>query len=1088
MTSKDLRSDYCNVASMRTTCIVYKKPCSQWRALAVTVLLISLPGILFCQYSQPVSPERSQGINVPEVMMTTAPEVPITAYGTEDGLPLSSFYTAMKDRHGNLWFGTFGGGVSKFDGKSFQNFNTSHGLAHNVVSTILEDRYGDIWFGTLGGGVSQFDGISFRTFTTKDGLAQNMIRHIFQDSKGRIWFATMESGVTQYDGKNFTTFTAQDGLVNDRTWFIAEDKNGLIYIATDLGVSVFDGKQFTTMPGLRQLSVRCILPDPDGSIWFGTIGRGLFRAIGNEVTRFAKRDGLSDNSIFTIVRDRFGTLWFGTEMGGVTAFDGTNFTAVTMQQGLTHNNVRAIVEDNYGNLWFATYGGGINRYDGDQVAYYGRAQGLPVFQIKDTMEDEEGNLWFASYEAGVSKFDGKHIYHFNQRSGLRTNSLRAIIEDRKKSIWLGTNDEGLSKLTGSTFKNYDKESGLPNNTVVSLLEDSSDKIWIGTDGGLAMFDGKQFKTMTTEHGLPHNSVWEILQDHEGKLWFGTFGGGIASYDGNTFKTYNETHGLGTNTVFSMLEDKKGNIWVGGTNGGLSRFDGKTFFTLKRRDGIPDETVYDIVETENGELWIGTNLGLAKLSFVGKDGQEINAGAVAADNISLKEKFSVRWQVYNVSTGFPIKDINSGSMIVKRKDFPGSTHGKGWIWAGTGDNKLIRFDPSLRRRNENPPAVSLKNLTLNDQQVCWYSIQSKELDSMATVQQETVVYGHTLSQAARDTLKAVYGSVAITGLTPFANLPTGLEIPHTISRITFDYNAIATSNYDLVNYQFKLEGQDDDWGPTVKNTQASYSNLWEGNYIFKVRAQFANGVWGEPVSYRFTVTPPWWRERWMFGIYVFGLGGGVIAFIKARERKLRNEKHRLEKLVNQRIADVVLQTKEAEEQRQEAQRQKLEAERQRLLVEEKNEQIVKQLAQAEASLSNLTLQMIQRFHAFNELEQELKKLSVEGDSHSYSRAFSLIGTTRSLEKEWEHFDFYFSRVHRHFNTWLQENLQLSPYERRMCALIKMGFENREIAMLLNIETSSVKMAKYRIKKKLQIDEKVDLQTYFESQNSHELGWR
>lgn len=251
--------------------------------------------------------------------------------------------------------------------------------------------------------------------------------------------------------------------------------------------------------------------------------------------------------------------------------------------------------------------------------------------------------------------------------------------------------------------------------------------------------------------------------------------------------------------------------------------------------------------------------------------------------------------------------------------------------------------------------------------------------------------------------------------------------------------------------------------------------WQGSSGF---ATFGGGV-SKRVVYGFTVNVPWWREWWMLAAYALALCLLVLVFIKAIERRLRNEKRRLEKIVADRIAEVTLRTAEADAQRQEAQKQKLEAERQRLLVEEKNNQIVKQLSHAEASLSNLTLQMIQRFHVFNELEQELRKLAAESDTHSYQRVFALIGTTRSLEEEWEQFDFYFSRVHKEFNTWLQENNQLSPYERRICALIKMGFENREIALLLNIETASVKMAKYRLKKKFQLDEKTDLQTYFES---------
>jgi ligand-binding sensor domain-containing protein len=84
----------------------------------------------------------------------------------------------LEDKSGNLWFGTYGGGVSKYDGKSlsagqagFTHFTDKEGLSNNVVRSILEDKSGNLWFGTAGGGVSKYDGKSFTHFTDKEGLS-----------------------------------------------------------------------------------------------------------------------------------------------------------------------------------------------------------------------------------------------------------------------------------------------------------------------------------------------------------------------------------------------------------------------------------------------------------------------------------------------------------------------------------------------------------------------------------------------------------------------------------------------------------------------------------------------------------------------------------------------------------------------------------------------------------------------------------------------------------------------------------------------------------------------------------------------------
>ena len=74
-----------------------------------------------------------------------------------------------EDKTGNLWFGTQGGGVSRYDGKSFTTFSTTQGLANNWVNNIVEDKAGNLWFGTLGGGVSRYDGKSFILFLPPRG-------------------------------------------------------------------------------------------------------------------------------------------------------------------------------------------------------------------------------------------------------------------------------------------------------------------------------------------------------------------------------------------------------------------------------------------------------------------------------------------------------------------------------------------------------------------------------------------------------------------------------------------------------------------------------------------------------------------------------------------------------------------------------------------------------------------------------------------------------------------------------------------------------------------------------------------------------
>ncbi|MEO8759374.1 MAG: two-component regulator propeller domain-containing protein [Bacteroidia bacterium] len=235
-----------------------------------------------------------------------------TTYGTEQGLALSSVRCSFADKSGNLWFGTYGGGVSRYDGKSFSNFTIKDGLANNTVLSITEDKSGNLWFGTNGGGVSRYDGKSFSNFTIKDGLANNTVRSITEDKSGNLWFGTDGGGVSRYDGtranhpcnlnkckhdlrtqkglkehqqelaKSFSNFTVKDGLANNTVWSITEDKSGNLWFGTNGGgVSRYDGKSFsnfTAAQGLADDVVLNVKQDQQGTIW--TISNLGFSAVG----------------------------------------------------------------------------------------------------------------------------------------------------------------------------------------------------------------------------------------------------------------------------------------------------------------------------------------------------------------------------------------------------------------------------------------------------------------------------------------------------------------------------------------------------------------------------------------------------------------------------------------------------------------------------------------------------------------------------------------------------------------------------------------------------------------------------------------
>jgi len=98
----------------------------------------------------------------------------------------------------------------------------------NYVFSLLLDDQEALWIGTWGGGVSRFDGKTFHNLTQKDGLAGNVVYAIAQGADGAMWFGT-NHGISRYDGEVWTTFGRAEGLVGDDVYTLAIDADHTIW-------------------------------------------------------------------------------------------------------------------------------------------------------------------------------------------------------------------------------------------------------------------------------------------------------------------------------------------------------------------------------------------------------------------------------------------------------------------------------------------------------------------------------------------------------------------------------------------------------------------------------------------------------------------------------------------------------------------------------------------------------------------------------------------------------------------------------------------------------------------------------------------
>ncbi|MGA2406604.1 MAG: two-component regulator propeller domain-containing protein [Bacteroidales bacterium] len=816
----------------------------------------------------------------------------------------------------------------------FKHLTTDDGLSSSMATSILQDYKGFIWIGTYDG-LNLYDGFNFVVYknNTADSssLADNLVRTMIEDKAHNLFIGT-QNGLCLYDRKNdrFLNYMLDKSSPlrgkNCIVAKIAEDSYGNLWLATNIGLIYFDRIKnqiinYTHDPNnpesISEDYTESVLIDKNGRVWVTTRkGLNLFQPQKGTFRRITQgerdTDDLSNTFFLDMTEDREGNLWFGSTEGLYCLKNSpegkiTNLICYrhdTLDKfSISSNQIKSLYVDDMGDLWIGTENDGINLFDRENQKFWRYRQddydpkSLNNESIQAIYQEKAGNMWFCTFTGGLNyalkNRDAIILYKTLPGApfSLSHNTVTCFLEDHLGQIWVGTDGGGLNlfdRLTGRFLRFNTNNAHLTSNAILCLYEDSNNQIWFGTwGGGLIHYDGKtkSFTSFTTKNsGIKDNNIYAIAEGDNDDLWLGSFDKGLIHYlikEGKFINYNTSSGGLANKMIVKIRRYSKDCLLIGFPSCFQIFYPAEDRFITYLYDpndanSLSNYAVTDILVENDTCVWIGTKNGL--------------------NRFNPKTESFIR---YYVKDGLPDNDIKG--LIIDDS---------GLLWVTTNIG-VCRFDYKNGKFKNFTKADGLQGNEFFERSIL--KIKSGALLMGGTkgfnlVYPDKVVENKNIPEVLITDLKIFYKSVK-----PGAeNSPLIQNITETKtltlssrqSVLTFYFVVMDFTAPEKNQYAYKMEGFDQNWIYSGNKSEATYTNLDPGEYVFSVKGSNNDGVWNEKgISIRITILPPWWNTLWFKVTIISAIVFLIVYIFLSRVRRLKKQKTLLEKTVAMKTSEL-----------------------------------------------------------------------------------------------------------------------------------------------------------------------------------------
>lgn len=903
-------------------------------------------------------------------------------------------------------------------------------------------------------------------------------------------------------------FSSQNYGAGNQNWMISQDKNQYVYFANNEGLLEFNGANWRLYPSPNETIIRSVKTINDRIYTGCYMEFGYWRRQENGILKYTSlskkiKDRLQDDEqiwniidydqwvIFQSLNQIFlydtktekfkiispkssinrafkanNSIYFQTYGEGLFEIENGIGKLISNDKMIMTNKIVNIFSKN-GGLLIQTQFNGFYNFSENQISKWNIEADpeLSATSIYSSQVLSDGSFALGTVSNGIfllSK-EGKIIYHITQNKGLSNNTALSIFEDFDKNLWIGL-DNGINCINlKSAVRSYSDDTGILGTVYASIIH--NENLYVGTNQGLfykKYGSEEDFKFIKNTKG----QVWSLFS-YQNTLFCGHDSGTYiinettANHIFSSSGTWKFENVLGKENILlqgnyygiSVLE-KVNNQWV--FRNKISGFD----YSSKYFEVTPQNEFY-VSHEYKGVFRFQTDqnlFGTKRFETFKSPPKGKNASLTKFNNTIY---YSYKEGIFKLNA--KTKKFEKDSILSKVFEKDGYTSGKLMV---DNSNRLWFFTKNYinyfsfgklstqLKHNVIPIPSTLTNSMLGYENITQLS------NSLYLIGTTDGYYTINLDDLNFNTYKISMATITVSRSNEnakYASISKNSEFKFAENNITFSFTVPEFNKYINAEYQYLLEGFQDEWSVWTTKPSINFKNLSPGDYVFKVRAKIGNMFSENTISYSFTILKPWYKTNTAIIIYIIILI--IIGYFVNRAYK--NYYHsQKEKLIEEN--NRLLEIKELETEQQ--------------LMKIKNQQLEQDFESKNRELAASTMNLIKKNELLSEIKEDLKRNSEAGNTNMKS-VINTINKNISEEDTWNVFKDAFNNADKDFLKKVKNlHSSLTPNDLRLCAYLRLNLSSKEIAPLLNISVRSVEIKRYRLRKKMDLPHEQGLVEY------------